>query len=313
MKRQIAALSLLALAAIHLATKQSVARLRKNADRYPLAQLELEPVGEEVVLTQPDGTRIRTLAAPGSGPTVVLAHGFCASLREWNVIWQLLHDEGYNLIAFDQRGHGKSTIGSAGLSAAALADDYKAVLDHFAVEQGILVGHSMGGFLALGFALKYPEVVQQRLRGLVLFASLAGDVMRGAPQNGLQIPLMKLGLIQKIAASETYGWLFARSVCGDDPSPAVMQAFLKVFLAQKHQTLVPLLAMLAQENYYPRLGEIKLPCVVVCGTKDQTTPVWHSQSLGSSIANARTIWVQNKGHLLNWEAPESLIEAVNSL
>jgi pimeloyl-ACP methyl ester carboxylesterase len=313
MKRRIAALSLFAVTAGHLASKQAVARLRKNADRYPLELLNIEPAGEELMLTQPDGTRLRTLAAPGSGPTVVLAHGYGASLLEWNVVWQLLRDEGYNLIAFDQRGHGKSSIGSAGLSAAALADDYKAVLDHFDVQQAILVGHSMGGFLALALALKYPEVVRQRLRGLVLFATLAGDVMRGAPQNALQIPLMKTGLIQKIAASPTYGWLFARSLCGDNPSPAIMQAFLSVFLAQDHKTLAPLLVMLGQENYYPRLGEINLPCVVVCGTKDQTTPAWHSRALGSSIANARTVWVENKGHLLNWEAPEALINAIHTL
>jgi len=313
MKRRIAALSMFAVAAAHLASKQAVARIRTNADRYSLEQLNLEPAGDEALLARPDGARIRTIAAPGSGPTVVLAHGYGASLQEWNVIWQLLRDEGYNLIAFDQRGHGKSTLGSAGLSAATLADDYKAVLDHFDVRQAILVGHSMGGFLALAFALKYPEVVRQRLSGLVLFATLAGDVMRGAPQNALQIPLMKAGLIQKVAASETYGWLFARSLCGDNPSPAVLQAFLKVFLEQPHKTLAPLLEMLAQENYYPRLGEIDLPCVVVCGTKDQTTPAWHSQALGSGIANARTVWVENKGHLLNWEAPEALVEAVTSL
>lgn len=298
---------------IHSNAKEAVAKLKKQPDRYSLALLNADPDGSETVITRADGTRLRTIAHAGSGPTVVFAHGYGASLREWNIVWATLREADYNLIAFDQRGHGKSTLGTDGLGAQQLAGDYQAVLEHFNVHDGILVGHSMGGFGALAFVLQYPDVVRQRLRGLVLFASLAGDVMRGAPQNALQIPLIKSGLMEKIAASPTYGWLFARSLCGDDPSPAILQAFLNVFLDQPHRTLAPLLEMLAHENYYPRLGEIDLPCVVVCGTKDTTTPTWHSQTLATTIRNARAIWVPNKGHLLNWEAPESLIEAVKSL
>ena len=54
---------------------------------------------------------IRAVVA-GEGPTVVLAHGYGVPLAEWNIVWEELLDRGHRVIAFDQRGHGRSTIGS---------------------------------------------------------------------------------------------------------------------------------------------------------------------------------------------------------
>ena len=57
------------------------------------------------------------------------------------------------VVAFDQRGHGGSTIGSDGIGSRQMASDYGAVLEAYDVNNGVLVGHSMGGFLALAFLL----------------------------------------------------------------------------------------------------------------------------------------------------------------
>ena len=114
------------------------------------------------------------------------------SLLEWNVvIWQLLHDTGYRLIAYDHRGHGQSTLGAQGIGSVQMAGDVKAILDYFDVRDGVLVGHSMGGFLAVGFMLTHPEAASARLKHCLLLGSHAGDVLRGAPQNRLQIALLK--------------------------------------------------------------------------------------------------------------------------
>ena len=92
-----------------------------------------------------------------------------------------------------------------------------------------------------------------------------------------------------------------------------MRAFCRLFSEQPHGSLLPILDALAREYYYDRLGEIRTPCVVICGEQDGTTPPWHSIEMGKRISGARTVWVERKGHLLNWEAPESLVEAVRSL
>jgi non-heme chloroperoxidase len=286
-------------------------RIQSLPDPIPYEALACEPKGQDAILERPDGTRIFARSA-GDGPTIVLAHGYGVTLLEWNLIWDTLRSLGYRVIAFDQRGHGRSTIGSDGLGSAQMAGDYEAVLDHFDVHDAVLIGHSMGGFLAIRAVLDRPKVAP-RLRGLVLFASTAGDILVGSPQNRMQVPLIRLGIMTAVARSPVYSWLFGASLCGDSPSPAAIRAFNEVFAAQRHQTLIPVIEAIAQESYYDRLGEIKVPTVVICGDKDQTTPRWHSEQLGRRIPNARNVWVPGKGHLLNWEAPESLVEVVQSL
>jgi non-heme chloroperoxidase len=300
------------IALVHVSLRAQAAKTKTFPDTYPLEVLSKEPAGNEVIVTSHDGARIRAVVN-GNGPTVVLAHGFMANIVEWNVIANMLVDEGYRVISFDQRGHGKSTIGSEGIGSLQMAGDYKAVLDHFNVQDATLVGHSMGGFLSLVYALTYPEAAREQLSGLIFFASTAGNVNEGSTQNRVQIPLIKSGVIRKVMESDTYGTAFGASLMGKPASPAVIKAMLKVMLEQNTSQLIPILEAMANEDYYARLGEVTVPTVVVCGEADSTTPRWHSERLGKDIRNARNVWVPGKGHLLNWEAPEALVDAVHSL
>ena len=107
--------------------------------------------------------------------------------------------------------------------------------------------------------------------------------------------------------------MFATSLMGDHPTPALIRTTLDVMLAQNTPPLIPILQAMVAEDFTPRLGEISLPVVVICGSNDKTPPKWHSEVLGKSIPNARNVWVEGKGHVLNWEAPEVLVDAVVSL
>src|SRR5262245_50809159 len=96
------------------AARAAVARIARNPDPFPRQRLCAEPPGEENLITRPDGTVLRALAA-GQGPPVILVHGYTASVIEWNVAWDELLARGFRVIAFDQRGHGRSTLGSDGI------------------------------------------------------------------------------------------------------------------------------------------------------------------------------------------------------
>ena len=88
-------------------------------------------------------------------------------------------ERGNRVIAFDQRGHGRSTLGSDGSGSAAMAGDYHAVLEHFDVRDGVLVGHSMGGFVAIRAVLDHPDMTQ-RLRGLSSCSRRGQDAFKTA-------------------------------------------------------------------------------------------------------------------------------------
>jgi non-heme chloroperoxidase len=298
-------------AVVHGLAVRKARELQSRPSPIPYDLLREEPPGEDQIIMRPDGSRIRVRTA-GSGPTVVLAHGYGVSLQEWNLIWTQLLELGCRCVAFDLRGHGRSTIGVEGIGSTQMAGDYHAVLTELDVQDAVLVGHSTGGFLAIKAMLEHPELAE-RLRGFVAFASTAGDILKGSPQNRLQLPLIQLGVMDWVARSPTYSWLFGASLCGDTPSPAVIQAFNELYCSQHHRPLIPIIRALSDESLYDRLSEIMVPTVVVCGDRDQTTPRWHSEQLGVRIPEASNVWVEGKGHLLNWEAPESLVTAVRSM
>ncbi|WP_231964380.1 alpha/beta fold hydrolase [Mycobacterium sp. E2699] len=288
------------------------ARIARNPDPFPRERLTAEPEGEHVFIERPDGTVLSALVA-GQGPPVILVHGYTARVVEWNLVWDELQARGFRVIAFDQRGHGRSTLGSDGIGSEPMAADIAAVLEHFDVREGVLVGHSMGGFVSIRSMLDHAHV-QGRLRGLVLFATWAGRILDGAPQNRLQIPLLQLGILQRLMRNPTVAALFGAAQCGKRPSPVMISVFMEAFNQHldEHGPLLPIVRAFSREDRYPRLGEIGVPTVVMVGTADRTTPQSHSRRLAAGVPGARLVSVPDAGHLLNWEAPDALIEVVES-
>lgn len=287
-------------------------RIGRNPDPFPRERLTVEPTGERVTIPRPDGTELHALVA-GEGPPVLLVHGYSANVVEWNFVWDELQERGFRVIAFDQRGHGRSTVGSDGVGSEPMAADLAAVAEHFDVREGVLVGHSMGGFVTIRAVLDHAGLAG-RLRGLVLFATWAGRILDEAPQNRLQIPLLQLGIMQRLMRNRTVATLFGAAQCGARPSPVMISVFVEFFNRhmEQHGPLLPIVRAFSREDRYPRLGEITTPTVVMVGTADRTTPPSHSRRLAEGIPRARLVSVPDAGHLLNWEAADELVEVVES-
>lgn len=100
--------------------------------------------------------------------SIVLLHGFTESLEIWDDFSAELSVD-FKVICIDLPGHGKSACISKAHSMELMADAVKAVLDEESVEECVMIGHSMGGYVALAFAEKYPD----SLKGLGLFHSSA--------------------------------------------------------------------------------------------------------------------------------------------
>jgi pimeloyl-ACP methyl ester carboxylesterase len=294
-----------------LAARSTVRRIRTFPDPVALEDLLSEPTGEELIVGRPDGTRLRVQVI-GTGRTVVLAHGIALTLGEWNLVAELLLADGYRVVAFDARGHGQSTIGCQGISAPVMAADLAAVLEATHTTDAILVGHSMGGFLALEAVLEVPALAD-RLAGLVLVASFAGDILDGAPQNRAEAPILRSHLLPRLTANPTIGTLFAASFFGPQPSPVMLTAFLHMILGRDGSPLLPLLDAFTTDDLLGRLPAIDVPTVIVCGLADRTTPPRDSQRLAAAIPGARTVWVPDAGHMLPWEAPGAIRGAVASV
>ena len=256
-----------------------------------------------------DGSRIHCVHA-GSGPSVVLAHGYLLDNSYYEVVFRALVEAGHHVIAFDQRGHGRSQAGSAGHGSAAAASDYGAVLDHFAIERGVLVAHSMGGFLALRFCLQQPELAKRRLRRLVLLGANAGGMAARSLENRLQVPMIKSGLLSVLWRTPGIGPAMVAGLFGSAPDPRCVELTRAMLLRQDVQRSLPLLHAMRDESYHDRLGEISIQVRVLCGELDRTCPPSHSRRIGQALPNASNHWLPGKGHMLAYEAPDAVVEAV---
>jgi non-heme chloroperoxidase len=288
----------------------------------PMSELTVEallalPDGEIVGIDRPDGTRLRCVLSEAGGPaerrTVILAHGIFCAIPTFNLVVPELVRRGYRVITFDQRAHGRSTCGSDGTTTKAMAGDYRAVLEHFDVENGILVGHSMGAYLAAMFCVEHPDVMRERLGGLVLLGGHGGDVARGNPVTKIQVQILERGFSHWLLRNRRIGHRLSRMVYGREaPHPAFLETTRRMFLDTDYRPILRILEEMIAEDHYERIAAIDLPTAVIFGEFDRTCPPWCSKRL-ANIAGATSTCLPGVGHMVMYEAPYVVIDAVAKL
>jgi pimeloyl-ACP methyl ester carboxylesterase len=263
---------------------------------------------DELFVPAQDGGRIHCVSV-GQGPTLLLAHGYLLDLSLWRPVAERLARAGQRVVMFDQRGHADSREGRQGAEVAAAAADYASLLHHFGGEQATLVGHSMGGFLALQFCLREPEAAR-RLRRLVLLGANAGSVAKGSLQNKLQIPLLRLGILPKLWRIPSLGRVLMKPLFGDAPDPQWLELTRAMLVRQDVERAMPLLRAMCYDDLYPQLPEIPVETRLLCGERDGTCPPWHSRRLAEELPNARGRWLPKAGHMLPLEATDEVCAAI---
>ncbi|HYF40059.1 MAG TPA: alpha/beta hydrolase [Gemmatimonadales bacterium] len=233
----------------------------------------------------------------GSGPAVVLIHGWALSLREWDDQIASLAPH-FRVVAYDRRGYGKST-GFADPSAD--PGDLQTLLDTLKIRSAVLVGHSAGADIATRFAAAIPK----RVNGLVLYG--------GAPPEGFPIPSKGPGFefVKTFARQHGVDSLF-RLVEGLPhfrPGPnrtAEMQARLDSILAG--YTGRDILQDHPQSGAFPparfaAVRQWRFPTLFISGAAEE--PYWHlaSDSLVRWMPNARKVVVPGGGHGVHFDEP----------
>lgn len=191
----------MALPAIALAVE--AARLRRKQDPEA-GEVITEPLDEDVRYIESfDGTRLYAEQL-GSGPTLVLIHGWFCNTDSWH--YQKKHlSEHYRVISYDQRGHRYSPLAHGEpITTEALAQDLKAVLDTLAPDEPVvLAGHSMGGMSILRFCDMYADELGSRVRGVALVDTA------NVPLYDCVVGGTALGVLQKPVVEPLFRWVVA--------------------------------------------------------------------------------------------------------
>ena len=238
---------------------------------------------------QTDDGRIVYYAA-GAGPRVVVClHGWTRAPRVWFPVLAAT-PPGWRAVAVDQLLESDPPRG--GYTLQALGDRVAAVLDALKLERAIVAGHSMGGGVALAFALQHPA----RLERLVLICTGPHTAA-----NSWQIRLLReQGQTPETMSRILRGWFHVQ------PPEAELAAILADGLRWPEVALHELRASMEATDFRPRLGEIRAPTLVVHGEHDEARPLDQARALADGVVDGRVVSIAGAGHTPTQEAPEAL-------
>lgn len=271
------------------------------------------PDGTERCVTTPDGTELSTIVAGEGERTFVLSHCWTCDRRIWGPVARHLVDRGHRVVLYDQRGHGRSTVGRDGLTIEALGDDLAAVLADVDARDAVVAGHSMGGMATQAFAVAHPDELRDRVRGIALVSTSCGQLGIDGIRGRLGGRVLGGTVVDRALANRRFGPLLVRGAVGRSPALPHLQAVIDTFSATAPATRAGFLRAISAMDFAEALEKVDVPALVVVGSHDQLTPVAHARRLAELLPNARLEVLPDAGHMLPSEAPDRLTDLLEAL
>jgi pimeloyl-ACP methyl ester carboxylesterase len=247
----------------------------------------------------------------GSGPVVLFIHGILGSQRQWEHLVDSMDDD-HRVLLPDLFGHGESAkpLGDYSLSAHAAA--MRDLLDHLGIERVTLVGHSLGGGIAMQFSYLFPERVEHLV--LVSSGGLGREVnvmLRSATLPGAAQVLSVIASPRVLTRVEALGRGASRlgwrpgadisaawrgfSALGDRESRRAFLATTRAVIDLGGQSI----------SAHDHLdGSQPVPTMVVWGSKDRMIPASHALSLEEALPDCRIEIFEGAGHFPHLEDPD---------
>jgi 3-oxoadipate enol-lactonase len=235
----------------------------------------------------------------GSGPALLMIHSLGTNSTLWDR--QIAHwQDRFTCIAFDARGHGKST-NAGGVTMKAIAGDLHAALNELGLLPANLIGLSMGGPIAA----RFYEIDPESVLSIVYADSFAS--MGGAGEARIADMEAKLASMTMAEYARDYD---ANTLLPETP-------------AEDHQNLIAAISGMTAEDYLQTvrsifvedvrdcLKKITVPLLALAGDSDQRTPVAKAQEVADLVAGAEVKEIPRAGHLANIDNPEGFHAAVD--
>jgi pimeloyl-ACP methyl ester carboxylesterase/predicted small lipoprotein YifL len=279
----------------------------------PLEQLA-EP---DSLFLDVDGLQVHYKVVGRGEPTIILLHGFAASVFSWREVMDPLGEVG-TVIAFDRPAFGLTERPMPSdwedenpYSPEAQANLTVRLMDELGVQKAVLVGHSAGGTIALLTALRYPE----RVEALVLEDAAVYEI-GGAP-DWLR-PLLRTPQMARVGPflvrTITLWGEAAIRTAWDDPDKITVElvsSYKKPLQAENWDRALWELVLVSHPlGLEERLDEVSVPVLVITGENDRFVPARHSERLAAELAEAELVKIADCGHVPHEERPGLFLQAM---
>jgi len=241
----------------------------------------------------------------GHGEVVVLLPPFPFDRRFWSATGAALASAGFRSIAIDYPGFSPDgtdgpTLPSA-LSVAVIADRTAGLLHQLAVDRANLLGMSMGGYVALAFAARFPE----RLNKLILADTRATPDSEAALRGRAEA-------LETIATRGVDAYLDSSlpRLLSPDATPATLAVERALAVTRADALVAGIGALRDRPDRSADARLLGCPTLVLCGERDQVTPPAEMKELAGTIPTARYVELPAVGHLSALEAPDGFHRAI---
>jgi pimeloyl-ACP methyl ester carboxylesterase len=254
-----------------------------------------------------DGRQVNVVEL-GSGPPIVFIHGLSGSWQNWLEQLPVFAHE-HRVIAFDLPGFGASEMPAQKISISGYGRFVNALLDELGVGRAAVVGNSMGGFIGIELAIRFPERVERMV--LVSAAGLSIEYLRN------ERALAVLNVTENRLAAYS-GWLASRSdalarrpgarrlifgIVAHWPERLPGPLVAEQVRGSGKPGFVPALDALTDYPIRDRLGEVACPTLIVWGADDKLVPARDADEFARLIPNARKVVWPETGHVAMIERP----------
>ena len=249
----------------------------------------------------------------GSGPVLLLIHGMAGTFENWNAVIEPLA-RSHTVIAPDLPGHGASAPGAGDYSLGALAAGLRDLLVALGHERATLVGHSLGGGIAMQFSYQFPEFTER----LVLVSSgglgpEVSPVLRAAALPGADVFIAATAGPGRTVGTAVGHGLAAVGLRPNTDVAEVLRGYASLADPDRRAAFLATLRSVigtggqrvhAGDRLYLAEG---MPVLIVWGARDPIIPVNHGEKAHEAIAGSRLEVFEGVGHLPQLEAPERFI------
>jgi pimeloyl-ACP methyl ester carboxylesterase len=257
------------------------------------------------------GTRLRYLVA-GEGEPLLLVHGLGGAAANWLAVAPLLL-AGRRLLVPELPGHGGSAALPAAPSLNAYADRLGLLLEHEGLASAAVVGHSLGGAIALRLSIRRPDAVSALV--------LAGAAGISSGTRNARYALTITGIVKPGRRLAPHRWRIARSNTlkrvvfgrwGASDPPALRAELAEAFLSgpARHTDTVSAAQALVRDDPRPDLDRVRCRSLVLWGARDNQLPVEDAFDYARRL-RARLRVIADCGHLLIGERPEACADAID--
>jgi pimeloyl-ACP methyl ester carboxylesterase len=243
----------------------------------------------------------------GTGPVVVLLHGFPLDRSMWLEQIKALRDR-YRVIVPDLRGHGESHAPEGTYSMAAMAEDVRELLEALKITGPIVLGGlSMGGYVSLAFYKAYPD----RVRALILMDTKAAADAPDVAQK-------RLATAQAVLDADSAGPVVEPMICRLFGATTKSNHAERIApMRERMERMSPWgvagasRGMAARVDRRSELASIRVPTLVLVGEEDEITPVSTAEEMAKAIPKAELVVIPRAGHLSPWENPADANSALD--